>query len=102
FLEIEDNIFQYHLAHLDSEGETLVTVLHDAPITLGDQLGAIHFMRIDSFPQVIQPIQLIGHSGAQAGMYYVRKADIYDFQIGDVFQYYYNHSFPFGYESYYE
>jgi len=104
FLEIEDSIFQYHLAHLNSEGEALGTVLHDAPITLGAQLGAIHFMRVDNFPQILQPITIAGHSGAQAGLYTVKEADVYDFQVGDVFQHFYqsNWTNPFDTESYYE
>jgi len=104
FLDVEDNIFQYHLAHLNSEGEALGTALHDAPVTLGAQLGAIHFMRIDSFAQISQPITIIGHSGAEAGLYQVKMADLFDFQLGDVFQYYYYMYIPYPYpsESYYE
>lgn len=104
FLEIEDSIFQYRLAHLNPEGEALSTALHDAPITLGAQLGAIHFVRIDSFPQILQPITIAGHSGAQAGLYTVMEADVYDFQVGDVFQHFYqsNWTNPFDTESYYE
>lgn len=104
FLGIEDSIFQYRLAHLNPEGEPLGTALHDAPITLGAQLGAIHFMRIDSFPQILQPITIAGHSGAQAGLYTVMEADVYDFQVGDVFQHFYqsNWTNPFDTESYYE
>lgn len=104
FLGIDQTILQYYLAHLDSEGESLVTALHDAPITLGDQLGAIHFMRIDSFPQILQPITIVGHSGAQAGLYEIKEAAVYDFEIGDIFQHFYHSNFddPFVTESYYE
>lgn len=104
FLEIEDSIFQYRLAHLNLEGEALGSALHEAPIILGAELGAIHFMQINSFPQILQPIVLVGHSGAQAGLYSVKKADVYDFQEGDIFQYFYSNNLgnPFESESYYE
>jgi len=103
-LDIEDSVVRFRLAHLDAQGVPLSTDLQDAPIMLGAELGAIHFLRIDSFPEVAQPIILAGHSGAQAGLYEINEADIYDYSIGDLFQYRYssNESDPFNYISYYE
>lgn len=103
-LDIEDSVYQYRLAHLNPQGVPLDTELHEAPITLGAQLGAIHFLRIDSFPQMAQPIVLAGHSGAEAGLYQIKEADVYDFLVGDEFQhsYYSNLSNPFNSEFFYE
>jgi hypothetical protein len=95
-LEVEDAVYQYRLAHLDAQGIPMETALHNAPITIGDQLGAIHFMRIDSFPVIAQPITIAGHSGAEAGLYEIKAVDVYDRAIGDVYQYrYYSLSNPF-------
>lgn len=103
-LDIEDSVLQFRLAHLNSQGAPLDTDLHEAPITLGAELGAIHFLRIDSFPEMTQPIVLAGHTGAEAGLYQITEADIYDYSEGDLFQYRYssNESDPFNYTSYYE
>lgn len=95
-LDVEDSVYQYRLAHLDAQGVPMETALHNAPITIGAQLGAIHFMRLDSFPEMAQPIAIAGHSGAEAGLYEIKAVDVYDRAIGDVYQYrYYNMSNPF-------
>lgn len=103
-LDVEDAVYQYRLAHLNAQGEPLDTDLHEAPITLGAELGAIHFLRIDSFPEMAQPIMLAGHVGAEAGLYEITEADIYDYSVGDLFQYSYysNESDPFNSTFYYE
>ncbi len=104
YLGLEQSTAKFRLATLDAQGEVLASALHDAPITLGSQLGAIHFMRIDSFPQMLQPIEIIGHTGTESGIYTVREAEIYDFEPGDVFQYFHesNYDNPFVTDSYYE
>lgn len=104
FLGIEDALAQFRLAVLDAEGGTVESPLHNAPITLGAQLGAVNFMRIDSFPQILQPLAMAGHAGAEAGFYAVKAADIYDFQEGDIFQYHFqsNYGIPNGTVNFHE
>jgi hypothetical protein len=104
FLGVQESTLEFRLAHLNADAEPLNTALHDAPITLGAALGAIHFLRVDSFPQVLQPITLAGHAQSEAGLFAVKAADIYNFQEGDVLQYFFQSNFenPMLTESYYE
>lgn len=104
YLGIDQNTANYRLEMIDTQGNAIESPLNNAPITLSAELGAIDFMRIDSFPQIMQPVTLAGHVGAEAGVYTVKASEIYDFEEGEVFQYYRtgNYDDPFVTESYYE
>lgn len=103
YLGIEQSTLNFHLLHFSSAGEPSASSLHLAPITIGADLGAVEFMRIDRFPEVLQPISLCGHSGSGVGYSQVRSAEVFDFQPGDVFQYFNHEIFnPFETESFYE
>lgn len=87
YINYTDSVARYRLAHLDASGNSVNSPLHNAPITIGKDLGMIHFMRIDSFPSILQPIEIIGHTGSQSGLYAIYREDIYDFNEGDFGQY---------------
>lgn len=104
YLGLDQATAEFRLAVIDVDDQIMESLLHDAPITLGAELGAVNFMRIDSFPQIMQPVTIAGHTGAEAGLYAVKAAEIYDFQDGDVFQYYQtgNYAGPYVTVSFYE
>ncbi len=87
YINFTDSVARYRLAHLDASGNNVNSPLHNAPITIGKDLGMIHFMRIDSFPSIMQPIEIVGHTGSQSGLFAIYLEDIYDFNEGDFFQY---------------
>ncbi len=87
FLNFTDSVSKYRIAHLNQAGEPVNSALHNAPITIGKELGIIHFFRIDSFPAILQPVQLIGHKSTQIGLYQIKPETIFDFNEGDIFQY---------------
>lgn len=87
WLNHSDSVAHYRIAHLDINGTAMNSAVHNAPVVIGKDLGMIQFLRIDSFPLVLQPIQLAGHVGAEAGISSILVKDIYDFNVGDIFQY---------------
>ncbi len=104
YLGVLDSVAQYRFTHTNPQGDVIADGLHDAPIVIGKELGTIHFMRIDSFPQILQPIVIAGHMGAEAGLYEIKSTDFHAYEIGDVFQHNYNSNLadPFTTVSYYE
>ncbi len=92
YLNHMDSVANYRMAHLDVNGSPINSAVHDAPIVIGQELGMIHFIRIDSFPHILQPVQLVGHVGAEAGLSAIMVKDVFDFNPGDFFQYKYEQS----------
>ncbi|MCA1763065.1 MAG: hypothetical protein LC664_08755, partial [Flavobacteriales bacterium] len=88
-INFTDSVAKYRIAHLDPSGEPVNSNLHNAPVKIGKELGMIEFFRIDSFPIQLQPIQIAGDLGTESGLYKIMASDIFDFQVGDVFQYRY-------------
>ncbi len=86
YLNFTDSVARYRLAHLDNTGGMLESALHDSPIVIGKELGMINFFRIDSFPFLLEPIQLMGDRTTEAGLHVLKATDIYDFNEGDFFQ----------------
>lgn len=88
-INFTDSVSTYRIAHLDPSGEPVNSNLHNAPVTIGKELGMIEFFRIDSFPIQLQPIQIAGHLGTESGLHKIMASDIFDYEVGDVFQYRY-------------
>jgi hypothetical protein len=87
FLGYTDSVYTYVIQHTDLNGLPITSALHGEPIFVGKTLGLVRFFRVDSFPYVIQPLELIGNLDPPLGMYRITTAMIEDHQPGDVLQF---------------
>jgi hypothetical protein len=89
YISYTDSVAKYRMAHLNQSGSVVSSSIHDAPVTIGKDLGIVNFFRIDSFPELLQPIQIAGHLETQSGLYRLKAEEIFDYEVGDFFQYKY-------------
>ena len=87
-LGMADSALKYRIIHTDISGNTIYSNLNDEKITIGKSMGLIDFFRIDSFPQILEPVHLIGNVSPNAGLTGVTNEMLYDHQPGDIIQYY--------------
>ncbi|HLO89627.1 MAG TPA: T9SS type A sorting domain-containing protein [Lentimicrobium sp.] len=93
FAGVIDTVKRFPISHTDLEGNIINSALNNYEIIIGKHLGLINFFRIDSFPQLLTPLQLLGNENPPAGIYHLTNAMIYDHQPGDEIQYYkYSHN----------
>lgn len=88
FAGLVDTVKRFQISHTDLDGNVINSPLSNYEIIIGKQLGLINFFRIDSFPQVLTPLQLLGNENPLAGISHLTNAMIYDHQPGDEIQYY--------------
>ena len=86
-LGISDSVKNYTITHTDAEGIPINSALNNFVIKTGKLIGLINFFRIDSFPQLLQPVSLIGNSSPDAGLTMITNEDLYDYQPGDEVQF---------------
>ncbi|HOW24403.1 MAG TPA: T9SS type A sorting domain-containing protein [Bacteroidales bacterium] len=86
-LGIVDSARFYRISNTDASGNTIHSPLNNEGIVVGKQLGLIDFFRIDSFPQILQPLSLIGNRSPDAGLFQLTNEILYDHQPGDEIQY---------------
>lgn len=86
-LGITDSVKNYSITHTDPQGNPISSALNNFVIKTGKVTGLINFFRIDSFPQLLQPVALIGNMSPEAGLTSITNEDLYDYQPGDVVQY---------------
>ncbi len=86
-LNFQDSLKYYKILHYNTSGQVINSPLNNKNITIGKDFGMLGFFRIDSFPAVLQPIQLIGNINPQAGISCMNNENLYDHQPGDVIQY---------------
>ncbi|HLG35931.1 MAG TPA: T9SS type A sorting domain-containing protein [Bacteroidia bacterium] len=82
-----DSAHFYRIWHTDNAGTPIVSPLHQQTIIVAKQWGLVNFFRIDSFPQVEQPLALLGNVSPNGGMNAITSEMIYDYQPGDEEQY---------------
>ncbi|MCF8365704.1 MAG: T9SS type A sorting domain-containing protein [Bacteroidales bacterium] len=82
-----DSVQSYRIAHTDADGNVVNSALHDQKITIGKSIGLIDFFRIDYFPDLLQPLYLIGNKSPDLGWHAVTHEQLYDHQPGDIIQY---------------
>lgn len=89
-----DSMRTYRILHTDTVGTPILSGLHQQPLRIGKVLGLTHFFQIDSFPQVLKPLMMIGNKSPDAGLHQITNELIYDHQPGDEIQWhheaYYN------------
>lgn len=86
-LEQPDTAVYFQIAHTDPEGNPINSALNGEHIIISKDFGLVRFFVIDSFPNVLHPISLIGNVSPTAGFYQLTNEMVYDFQPGDEIQY---------------
>lgn len=85
-LDLIDSVYTYTIAHTDLVDQPIASALNGGSLIVGKTLGLIRFFKIDSFPQVLEPIELIGNKGPDLGLHQITSAMVYDYQPSDVVQ----------------
>lgn len=95
-LGISDSVASWRILHTDLQGVPINSALNNQLLMVGKTLGLIRFFQVDSFPQVLQPLVLLGNAHPDAGLIRLTYGMIYDHQPGDVIQYYDSWNRPYG------
>lgn len=90
----------YRITHIDT---ALNPALHNEKIIIGKNLGLIRFIKFGTFPNPPHILNIIADSKYELGIYQITAEMVYDFHVGDVFQYYDFYVMPNGppYNNYY-
>lgn len=91
-----DSVMPFRIAHTDIQGNTIESALNNQLVILGRDFGLIRFFLVDSFPQVLQPIVLLGNSAPEAGLIKLNYEMVFDHQSGDEIQYHDFFNRPYG------
>ncbi len=83
-----DSARYYTIIHTDQNGDTISSPLNQYDIIIAKNHGLTQFFQIDSFPQILKPITLIGNISPAGGLFALTNEIIYDYQPGDEIQYY--------------
>jgi len=89
YMNYTDSVTKYRMAHLNQSGSVVNSSVNNAPVIIGKNLGIVNFFRIDSFPEMLQPIQIAAHVETQSGLHRLKAEDIFDYEVGDFFQFKY-------------
>ncbi len=81
-----DSVHRYIVSHTDLQGNSINSAINNWQVIIGKQLGLINFFRIDSFPQALEPLTLLGTESPAAGLFQLTNAIIYDYLPGDAIQ----------------
>lgn len=96
-LGMPELVRRWTVVHEDIDGEMISSVLSNAKVEVGESIGLVRFFRIDSFPAVLEPVELWGQVQPALGLYQITEASLHDYQPGDEIQkhiYGYNYSGP--------
>lgn len=86
-LGVMDTVRSFTISHMDLEGNTIDSPLNGYQIMISKTFGLKQFFVIDSFPQVLKPLYLIGSANPAAGLYQLTNEMVYDYQPGDELQF---------------
>lgn len=97
-LGITDSARFYTISHTNISGTTINSLLNGKNIIIAKNLGLVQFFQVDFFPHTLNPLYLLGQQSPELGINALTNAMLYDYEIGDVFQYreqqLYNYSPP--------
>jgi len=82
-----DSVRFFEIHHQDINGNTINSDLNGKNIVLTKNLGLTQFFQVDSFPQVLKPLHLIGNKNSNLGITKITNEMVYDYQQGDEIQY---------------
>lgn len=77
----------YKIIHTDLSGNIIYSALNQQNIIVAKTWGLTRFFVVDSFPQILKPLALIGNGSPNAGFNALTNELLYDYQPGDVIQY---------------
>lgn len=86
-LNYSDSARFFKMQHTDLNGNVINSQLNGQNIIIAKNLGLIQFFQIDSFPQVLNPLYLIGNENPDLGIIKITNEMLYDHQPGDKIQY---------------
>ncbi len=86
-LNVTDSARFYKIIHTDLNGNMINSALNQHEIIISKTFGLTQFFVIDSFPQILQPLLLIGNVSPNVGFYELTNEMLYDYQPGDIIQY---------------
>jgi hypothetical protein len=86
----------FKIRHTDLDGNEINSSLNGKEIITTKHIGLTQFFQIDSFPQILRPIYLVGHNIPELGMTKITNEILYDYQAGDEIQYRYYHYTTYG------
>jgi hypothetical protein len=88
----------FTITHTDVSGNTINSPLNGSHISIAKTLGLVQFFQVDAFPDVLNPVYMLGNITPDLGLDKITNADIYNYEIGDEFQIhettYYHYSPP--------
>ena len=85
-LGFTENVRQWTILHEDLNGDPINSPLNNAPVEVGATVGLLRYFRVDSFPLVLQPVELVGQSEPPLGLHTITPAFLHDYQPGDEVQ----------------
>ncbi|HAH59570.1 MAG TPA: hypothetical protein DCL86_15615 [Bacteroidales bacterium] len=86
-LGLVDSVKIYRILHTDLQGNTINSALNNQAIIVGKNFGLVRLFQVDQFPEVLNPLAILGNFSPEAGLYKLTNAMIYDHQPGDEIQY---------------
>jgi len=95
-LGIIDSVASFRILHTDLQGNPINSTLNNQLLIIGKSFGLVRFFEVDSFPQVLQPLAILGNSFPEAGLIRLTNGMIYDHQSADEIEYIDSYNGPLG------
>ena len=83
-----DSAWYFKIIHTDTDGNPVDSPLNGQEIIIAKNFGLVSFFVIDSFPEVLKPVRLIGDESHHAGFWKLTNEMVYNYQPGDEIQYF--------------
>jgi len=94
----------FTITHTDISGNTINSSLNGSRIISAKTLGLIQFFQVDEFPDVLNPVYILGNQSPDLGLAKITNEMLYDYNIGDEIQehviQWYNYPSPDNYDRY--
>lgn len=81
-----DSAMFFRIVHTDFGGNVVNSAINNHEIIIGKNLGLLQWFQVDSFPQVLKPLQLQGQNNPAMGFSNLTNEMIYSYQPGDEYQ----------------
>ncbi len=82
-----DSARSYKIIHTDLSGNIINSNLNNQKIILSKNYGLVRFFQVDSFPQILKPLTIVGNTNPTGGLFQITNEMLYDYQPGDEIQY---------------
>lgn len=81
-----DSTKLFTISHTDISGNTINSALNGSHIIIAKTLGLVQFFQVDAFPEVLNPVYMLGNITPDLGLDKLTNVDIYNYDLGDQFQ----------------